>query len=121
MWWKVVKIGAIASGVIVMLAFIGLLVMVTRPALLVGVDGSALAYSIGDGEASSGDCNRSTGGDWRCHLLGGEVSGRFDVNVNWMGCWTATLDRASPGANPPGQLDGCIQLGDVITTESLSD
>lgn len=119
--WTAVKAGAIVGGVLLTLSFLALLIMVTRPALFVGVDGSALAYSIGEGESSSGECNKTPGGDWRCHLIGGDISGKFKVSVNWMGCWKATLVQASPEASPPAKTDGCIQLGDVITTESLSD
>lgn len=128
MLWKVVKIAVIVSGTMLTLFFIGLVVMVTRPALLVGVDGSSLAYSLSGGLSGSsegGSCSKADGA-WRCSVHGPNATGSFDVDVNWMGCWKArSRNPAARQAGPdprqagPDQLSGCIQLGDVIQIESF--
>ena len=101
MWWKGVRIAAVVSAVVVTLAFLALLVAVTRPAILWGVTGESLAASIGEGV-----CHMSADGEWVCEPGTGKV---YRVDVDWMGCWQA--ERPAP------RQSGCIELGDIITLD----
>lgn len=109
MWWRAVKIAAIVSAVLITLAFLTLLVAVTRPVILWGVNSERLASSIGHGT-----CAKVAGGDWDCHTSADPPT-HYRVDVDWMGCWKATLTEPEPNPGIPGHRDGCIDLGDVIT------
>ena len=114
--WTAVKIGGIISGVLVTLLFIGLLVMVTRPALLTGVDGNTLAESVsgGNGPYDEGSCSKQDDGSWVCRVKGPNT-GTFEVDVNWMGCWTGTPTSQSSGPDSARETSGCIELADIIS------
>ena len=103
MWWRAVKIAAIVSAVLVTLAFLTLLIAVTRPVILWGVNGERLASSVGHGT-----CAKVAGGDWDCHTSADPPT-HYRVDVDWMGCW-----KAEP-RNGSGRLEGCIELGDIVT------
>lgn len=114
--WTVVKIAGIVSAVLVTLLFIALLVMVTRPALLIGVDGNTLAESVsgGNGPYDEGTCRKQDDGNWVCRVKGPNT-GTFDVNVNWMGCWTGVPAGQSSGSDQARETAGCIDLNDIIS------
>lgn len=122
--WAAVKIGAIIGAVGIMFLFLGLVVMVTRPALLTGVDGSSLAYSVSGGMSGSSDggvCTKGEDGDWTCSVHGPSANGTYAVDVDWTGCWDASLTADRSKFAGPQSLSGCIKLGDVITIESFND
>jgi len=118
MWWKAVKIAAVIGGGLLALFFIALVIMVSRPALLVGVSGDDLAYSVsgGVGGSEGGSCSKQDDGDWLCGVSGPKARGEFKVDVDWTGCWRAEAVR-----RPDERHEGCIRLGDVITLEDLGD
>lgn len=109
MWWKAVKIAAIVSAVLATVAFLTFLIAVTRPALLWGVDGESLRRSVGHGT-----CEELADGGWDCHVSADPPT-HYRVDVDWMGCWKATLTEPEPSDLIPAERDGCIELGDVIT------
>ena len=109
--WTVVKIAGIVSAVLVTLLFIALLVMVTRPALLLGVSESSLSSSIQD-ETTGAGCEKGPAGEWFCVL---DDDRRFRVDVDWMGCWQAETNEPAVRSNLPSKRDGCIELADIIT------
>lgn len=114
--WTAVKIAAAVSAVLLTLVFIGLLVMVTRPALLTGVSGTSLALSLsgGDGSGVGGACSKRPDGDWNCSVSGRNANGAYLVDVDWMGCWTA-VPRPGPGSSQ--REKGCIELSDIINLD----
>lgn len=107
MWWKAVKIAGIASAVLLSVVFIAILVLTTRPALLMGVGPTRLAHSI-EREGGSVFCRDLPGDEWRCRNT--DTGIEYRVDVDWMGCW-----KAEPLRDGTGRLDGCIELGDVVT------
>ncbi len=115
--WTAVKILAVVCASLLTLIFIAILVMTTRPALLMGVSGDGLARSIAGGNPASdgGGCTKRRNGDWKCWVHGPEANGTYLVDVNWMGCWTATPVRRQVDRGNSGQVKGCIELGDIIT------
>jgi hypothetical protein len=124
-WWKGVKVLGIASAVLLTLAFLFILIMVTRPALLVGVSGDDLAHSLANTTSPSGgsNCRKAEDGDWVCNFAPpGGLWTRYEVTVDWLGCWEAGLpgtdSSASGTAGSRYYKSGCIELGDVIRIES---
>ena len=103
--WTAVKIAGIVAAMVVTLAFLCLLVLVTRPAVLLGVSDSSLASSVNGGSTSE-RC-QSSSGEWICPVEG---VGAYRVWVDWMGCWKGV--RVD---DPSARIDGCIELGDIIT------
>ncbi len=124
-WWTGVKILGIVSAVLLTLAFILILVMVTRPAILVGTSSDSLAHSLANTTSPSGgaNCREAPEGNWTCNFAPPDgLWTRYEVTVDWLGCWDATLPGAdsSTSGTPSSQMDksGCIELGDVIRIES---
>jgi len=115
--WTAVKILGIACATLLTLIFIAILVMTTRPALLMGVSGDSLARSIAGGDSSSdgGTCDKQPDGDWNCSVHGPDANGTYLVDVNWLGCWTATPNHRQSDRPSPGVVKGCIELGDIVT------
>ncbi len=125
MWWKGVKILGALSAVVLGLLFIFILIMVTRPALLVGVSADDLAHSLANTTSPSGgsNCRKEADGNWTCNFAPPDGSWRrYEVSVDWLGCWDATLpgaDTSTSGtSSSPYDKSGCIELGDVIRIES---
>ncbi len=121
---KVATWVAISAGIVVALLFALLLVMVTRPAVLAGVSGDRLAHSI-HGDDSAFNCEKRDDGRWLCRSTK-RPAHPLVVDVDWTGCWKIEPERDlldDPMSEGPGETaaKGCIELGDVITTESLSD
>ena len=112
--WTAVKIVGVASAVLLTVAFLVILVLVTRPAVLAGVDGTYVANSLA-GSSGEPACRKVEDGSWDCYQLGKPLT-RYRVKVDWMGCWDATrLSRNFESGLNPKHLDGCIELGDIIT------
>lgn len=118
--WTAVKIAAITGATLLILLFVALLVMVSRPALLVGVSGEDLAHSLRGGSGAP-YCEKSGDGNWACELEADKAMTRYEVDVNWMGCWKARRIGGPVTEFTPASRDGCIELGDVIQLESYAD
>jgi len=115
MWWKAVKILGAVSAVLVTLVFIVILILVTRPAVLLGVDGESLSTSLA-GHSGLPDCRKQPDGSWVCPRPG-RPPVSYRAEVNWMGCWKAASLAPATGQDVLRQLDGCIELGDIFTFE----
>ena len=108
--WTAVKIGAIISAVLLTLAFIAILIMVTRPALLTGVSSDSLAHSL-DGPYY-GDCRKLEDDSWVCVSPDG-LTRRLEVD--WLGCWKVVdTQRQGEQATAAGPESGCIELEDIV-------
>ena len=93
-----------------------------RPAVVLGVNGHALAHSVDSNLPSVGDpghCEQDAGDDWICHVLfeqdpgsgGGYVA--YEVVANGRGCWHATRPAGSrSGDLLPAKMHGCLYLWD---------
>jgi len=103
--------------------FLGLLATLAfRPALVLGIEGGALAHSVDADLPSIGDpghCERRPDGAWTCHVLfeddpgsgGGYVA--YEVVANGVGCWHARRPGGSrSGDLLPAKMHGCIYLWD---------
>jgi hypothetical protein len=92
---------------------IGLLT--ARPTPLVGVDGKALQYSVGNSIFDHDPCPHDADGSWTCSVPDSERSSSipYRVRVDGLGCWTAT-STFSTRDNPPRRLEGCITVWDQI-------
>jgi hypothetical protein len=109
--------GALALLFLALIASLAL-----RPALLLGIDGAALAHSVDSKLPSIGDpghCERGAAGGWRCHVLfepdagsgGGYVA--YEVIADGFGCWHAARPANSrSGDKLPAKTHGCIYLWD---------
>lgn len=108
--WTAVKIGAIISAVLLTLAFIGILIMVTRPALLSGVSSDSLAHSL-DGP-NYGDCRKLEDDNWECSSPEGLT---HRVEVDWLGCWKVVeTQRQDDRVALTEPESGCIELEDIV-------
>jgi hypothetical protein len=95
------------------LAVVGLLLF--RPATLFGVNGKALANSLGsEVRHSQANCVQSRTGGWRCALDNEEVAGvEYLLSTHSYGCWSGRL-VADPRTAAPVErtVSGCIGLAD---------
>ena len=108
---KVVKL-ALLVGV---LGLIG--VALFRPATLFGVDGKALANSLGgEVDHAQAKCVGRGSGHWRCALSGGGVAGiEYELTTHDYGCWSATRVALPAAATPvESMVSGCIGLADMF-------
>lgn len=112
--WTAVKIIGVIAATLLTLIFIFILIMVTRPAILAGVDGTYLANSLA-GSSGEPACRKADDDRWDCYQLGSPLT-HYRAEVDWMGCWKATrISRNYESGLNPKRLDGCIELGDIIT------
>jgi hypothetical protein len=75
-----------------------------RPGTLFGVDGTALANSLGGNlDHAQAKCVEDGSGQWRCALRGGRMDGaEYVLTTHSFGCWSAS--RVSRrGAGAPGE------------------
>jgi hypothetical protein len=87
-----------------------------RPATLIGVEGDALAHSVGGGSLlGASNCVEVDDDVWRCEILdyGGSRTTEYTVETRSFGCWDAVYGRARDGA--PNQESGCINAFDVVS------
>ena len=112
--WTAVKIIAAVSATLLSLMFIGLLVMVTRPAVIVGVSESALGRSVSNNENGT-PCSRNDDGNWVCPRETNRGMAHYRVDVDWMGCWEADRSSGPETEFTPATKSGCVELGDVVT------
>jgi hypothetical protein len=107
---------AVKLGLLVgVLALIG--VALFRPATLFGVDGKALASSVGGNVAhSTATCVGAGSGAWRCEVTGGNALGaEYTVRTHRFGCWSGTLIDPGIRRDPPERsVSGCIGLTDLF-------
>jgi len=112
----------VAAATVALLCVALLAALAFRPAVVLGVDGGALAHSVDSRLPSIGDpghCERGADGKWTCHVLfeqdpgsgGGYVA--YRVVANRLGCWQATRPAGSrSGDRLPARMHGCIYLWD---------
>jgi hypothetical protein len=108
---RVVKL-ALLVGIVVL---VGLAVF--RPAALFGVDGKALANSLGgEIDHSQAKCVGQGSGRWRCVLSGGNVGGvEYALTTHPYGCWSATRVVLPADDSPVERsVSGCIGLADMF-------
>ena len=88
----------------------------SRPAPIIGVDGSALQYSVGSSflDSSPQPCQRHAQ-SWTCDVYDSEDSGDvpYRVKMHRLGCWTATR-IGSFGEPSEKRLSGCVTIWDEI-------
>jgi hypothetical protein len=117
------KQAILVAGATAALLFVALLAVLTfRPALVLGIDGGALAHSVDSKLPSIGNpghCERRANGRWTCHVLfeddpgsgGGYVV--YEVAANRFGCWHAARPSGSrSGDRLLAKMHGCIYLWD---------
>ncbi len=95
---------------------IGLVVIAFRPGVVLGVDGPALAESVGEsGDAQN--CVQQGEKRWTCDVkiqtAAREVE--FEVTTRSFGCWDA-VEVGQPAGQPGLTRSGCINLLDVLAT-----
>jgi hypothetical protein len=107
-----VKAFAIAGGILLVLA-----AFAYRPATIIGVNGDALAHSVGVGilEEPSG-CEQTDEGRWRCQLTFGSSSATATVVTKAFGCWDVIATRPAAGAAfREIETSGCITAFDLVS------
>lgn len=101
---------------LLMLGLVGLVAVAFRPGIVLGVDGPALAESVGE-SGSSQSCVQTGDKEWSCNVkiqtAAREVE--FDVTTRSFGCWDA-VEVGQPAGQPGLTESGCINLLDVLST-----
>ncbi len=103
----------LVGGFAVALALIAVsLIVVFAPTPYLGTGHEALARSVG---GSGQDC-RPVGDGWTCTKEAGGTVARYEVKVDWAGCWSGTL-IGPPAAREAAQpkISGCVSLLDQFT------
>ncbi len=88
------------------------LIVLYVPTPYLGTSHGSLASSIGSSSAQ--DC-RPGGSGWICRKETGGTVARYDVKVDWAGCWTGELmgsTAASGNAKP--EISGCVSIIDHL-------
>ena len=100
--------------VIVALVVVAVLTFCCWPATILGVDGDALAHSVGGGLT---ECKEHEHGHWRCLVIDTRTSGgvEYVVEAHSFGCWDATREGPGPDGRFPKEISGCINLIDVVS------
>jgi hypothetical protein len=104
--------------VLVVLTLVATAGFLYRPAVLLGVDGRALADSVAAETGGSGafeECRERAGPRWRCLASDGSNAARYDVKVDGRGCWTARRVGEAGGRDRlPARTSGCIAVFDYV-------
>jgi hypothetical protein len=89
------------------------LIVLFAPTPYLGTTHGSLESSIGG--ASAGDC-RPAGSGWICATNVSDKTARYDVKVDWAGCWSGEL-LGSAVAHPDAQpkISGCVSIMDHLT------
>jgi hypothetical protein len=103
----------IAAGLVVLLGL-----ALFRPGSLFGVDGKALANSVGGKVKNSpATCAEGAGGvGWRCRIEGEDFSGvEYSVMMKKWGCWSATMVSQPAGFHLAApSISGCVGITDLL-------
>lgn len=91
------------------------LIVLFAPTPYLGTSHSALASSVGS--ASAQDC-RPVGSSWICTREAGAGVARYEIKVDWAGCWSGEL------AGPPSargkadrKISGCVAIIDHLRAD----
>lgn len=105
----------VATFVLALILLAVSLVAVFAPTPYLGTSHGALANSVGG--AGAEDC-RPAGGPWICTTESAGETVRYEVSVDWAGCWSGTLvgPRAARGEARP-TISGCVSILDHITAD----
>jgi hypothetical protein len=107
---RTIVFGALAClALLLVLAFFS-----ARPTSLLGVSGSALAYSIGGSglvPGAEGSCRHISGSAWACSRHDDQFSSTvsYHVTVDGLGCWDANR-FGPPGEGSKKHLSGCVTI-----------
>ena len=107
---RIILVGGFAVA-LVLLALS--LVVLFAPTPYLGTNYSSIAKSVG--AASAHDC-RPGGSGWVCTKEVDGSAARYEVKVDWAGCWDGHLigkPAGSNGAQP--EISGCVSLMDHLT------
>lgn len=89
------------------------LIVLFAPTPYLGASHGALANSVGGSSAQ--DC-RPSGSRWICAVENGGITSRYEVKVDWAGCWTGSLmGRPAPGSDTQPKISGCVSIMDHLT------
>jgi hypothetical protein len=112
----------VAMATLAVLVIAVLASLAFRPALLLGIEGNALARSVDSKLPSVGDpghCERGEDNRWLCHVLFEQDPGSggdyvvYRVRADGLGCWHAVRPPGSQsGDRLPARMEGCIYLWD---------
>ena len=99
------------AGVIVLLCA----AFAFRPATIIGVDGDALAHSLGasaiDGPSK---CVEVSDDLWECQILQGSSGLTATVTTRAFGCWEAVGTGPTGEEGVPAGASGCINATDFV-------
>ncbi len=107
---RIILVGGFAVA-LVLLALS--LVVLFAPTPYLGTNYASIAKSVG--AASAHDC-RPGGSGWVCTKEVDGSAARYEVKVDWAGCWDGRLigkPAGSNGAQP--EISGCVSLMDHLT------
>ncbi len=104
----------LVGGFVLALVFLALsLIVLYAPTPYLGTNHSALASSIGE---SATDGCKPNGSSWICTGGSGESAARYDVKVDWAGCWSGQLiGSAASGADR--NISGCVAIIDHLKAD----
>ncbi len=87
-----------------------------RPATVIGIDGDALAHSIGGGQlVADSTCREIADSRWRCQISSGSDSTTYSVTTKAFGCWEAARLERTGEDDVSVQRSGCINAIDVVS------
>ena len=106
------RIILVGGFLVALLALVISLIVLFAPAPYLGTNYSSIANSVGT--ASEHDC-KPAGNGWICTKEVGNGNARYNVEVDWAGCWSGQLmgrAAAHPDAEP--KISGCVAIIDHL-------
>ncbi|MCB0857778.1 MAG: hypothetical protein KDB57_06625 [Solirubrobacterales bacterium] len=87
------------------------LIILFAPTPYLGASHGALANSVGG--SSVDDC-RPSGSTWICTTTSNGTVERYDVKVDWAGCWSGELIGAPASSDTDRKISGCVSIIDHL-------
>lgn len=110
---RLVRIGVVAGLLMTLVLVAVALVVLYVPAPYLGTGHRALAHSVANGRG--GEC-RPARGNWICRA-GESDAPRYAVEVDWAGCWSATLIEPGLESAYSPEKSGCVALIDYLRAD----
>lgn len=109
------RVAVVGGFTIALLLTAMALIVLFAPTPYLGASHGALAHSVGGGSAKG--CHPA-GDIWVCRTTQSGTAARYDIKVDWAGCWKGQLAGPPPARGiAPSRISGCVSLVDHFTAD----
>ncbi|MCB0862390.1 MAG: hypothetical protein KDB66_04165 [Solirubrobacterales bacterium] len=106
----------LTGGFVVAIILVAIsLIVAFAPAPLLGINYSSIAKSVG---AESAHGCKPGGSGWVCNKEVNGATARYEIKVDWVGCWDGRLiGKSAVGTGAQPKISGCVSLLDHLTAD----